>query len=354
MNLKVYLLGLVFIGSWQLAGCSSSTEPAESKTVQAAEIIPAKSVVLPVKPLDTASVAGFIDKMVTEHGFERENLQQLFSRVAEREDIIAKITRPAERTKEWHEYRAIFMDQPRIEGGAEFWRTHQTALQQAQQKYGVPPEIITAIIGVETRYGRITGNDPVIEALATLAFAYPRRADFFRSELEHYLLLTREEQIDPLSLNGSYAGAMGLAQFMPSSYRAYAVDFDQDGQRDLWQNPVDAIGSVGNYLARHKWQPGGLIAMPAQVQTAINSDLLMTKPQQPKQSIAQWQALGVQPVQTIDPATKAVLMRLQGEFEPEYWLGFKNFYVITRYNHSRLYAMAVYQLAQAIRQAHQG
>ena len=302
------------------------------------------------KPLSEPALLDFINEMAAKHGFDHGELLRLFEQVSERDDIIAKITRPAERTKPWHEYRAIFLDQARIDAGVEFWRQQQAALNRAVQVYGVAPEIIVAIIGVETRYGRITGKDPVLEALATLAFAYPRRAAFFRQELEHYLLLTREERIDPLSLNGSYAGAMGLAQFMPSSYRAYAVDFDGDGQRDLWQNPVDAIGSVANYLAEHGWRPGGPIASPAQVQGQAYRTLLSDQ-LKPRVSVQQFQQAGVTPVQTVNPTEKAILLELEGAAGTEYWLGFTNFYVITRYNHSHLYAMAVYQLAQAIQQA---
>ena len=334
-------------------GCSVNTGYSDPAPVQSEA---QKVTVVPValaevkKPLNELAVSEFITEMVDKHGFDRAALRRLFENVSERDDIIAKISRPAERTKPWHEYRAIFLDQARIDAGAEFWRQHQDTLNRAAQVYGVAPEIIVAIIGVETRYGRITGKDPVLEALATLAFAYPRRAAFFRQELEHYLLLTREERINPLELNGSYAGAMGLAQFMPSSYRAYAIDFDGDGRRDLWQNPVDAIGSVANYLAEHGWRAGAAITAPAQVQGEAYRALL-SDDLKPSVSLQQFQQAGVTFQYPVDGSEKAILLELEGETGKEYWLGLTNFYVITRYNHSHLYAMAVYQLAQAIRQA---
>ena len=191
--------------------------------------------------------------------------------------------------------------------------------------------------------------NPVLEALATLAFSYPKRAPFFRQELEHYLILTRDEGIDPLSLTGSYAGAMGLAQFMPSSYRAYAVDFDGDGHRDLWRNPVDAIGSVANYLAAHGWRAGEVIVTPAQVQGDGYKGLL-SRELKPAWSLQQLAQAGVTPSRNMGNPGDSILLELEVQSGLEYWLGFTNFYVITRYNHSRLYAMAVYQLSQAIRQ----
>ena len=298
-------------------------------------------------------VQPFIKQMVAQHGFSEMQLTALFSQIVSRDDIIAKISRPAEKTKPWRDYRKIFLDEPRIQGGVEFWHAHAKALERAEQVHGVPAEIIVAILGVETRYGRITGNDGVLEALATLAFDYPKRASFFRSELEHYLLLTREEGIDPLALSGSYAGAMGLAQFMPSSYRAYAVDFDNDGHRDLWQNPTDAIGSVANYLSRHGWRRNEAIVTPATVQGQTYQTLL-SQDLKPKYSVAELRRLGVMPQTPADIAKPAILLELLGDDGLEYWLGFENFYVITRYNHSPLYAMAVYQLSQEIRRHYAG
>lgn len=295
-----------------------------------------------------SDVQAFIDEQVARHGFDRRELQALFAQVRMREDIIALMTRPAERTKPWYEYREIFLDQARIDGGVEFWRQHREALNRAEQRYGVPPEVIVAIIGVETRYGRITGRHGVLDALTTLAFDYPRRADFFRKELEHYLLLTREEGIDPLSLQGSYAGAMGIGQFMPSSYRAYSVDFTGDGRRDLWTNPVDAIGSVANYLAEHGWRPDEPVVQGATVQgNGYRAVLFEGRP--PNRSVAELADYGIRAGGAVDDSLAASLLELEGRQGPLHWLAFRNFYVITRYNRSPLYAMAVYELAQAIR-----
>jgi len=300
-------------------------------------------------------VRAFIDEMVDRHGFDRTQLLRVFSQVQFRDDIIARMTRPAERVLVWHEYRDIFLDRQRIEGGVAFWQEHADTLARAEQVYGVPPEIIVAIIGVETRYGRITGRDVVMDALTTLAFDFPRRADFFRSELEHYLLLTREEQINPLTLKGSYAGAMGIAQFMPSSYRAYAIDFSGDGRRDLWNNPVDAIGSVASYLAEHGWQRNGRVTVDATLDNAQVADLTSNGLNRPQRSLRDWQTQGVRPQITgPDEALAANLLAFEAQWGTWYQLTFNNFYVITRYNRSRLYAMAVYELAQAIRSAYSG
>ena len=296
-----------------------------------------------------ADVQAFIHEMVSKHGFASSQLNVWFAAIQLREDIIGKITRPAEKTKPWHAYRDIFLDEKRINNGVLFWHNYQTQLAEAERIYGVPAEIIIAILGVETRYGRVTGNDKVLEALATIAFGYPKRSKFFRKELEHYLLLTREEGINPLALNGSYAGAMGLAQFMPSSYRSYAVDFDGDGRRDLWQNPADAIGSIAHYLSKHRWRRGGLIAVPAHVQGEGFRQFLSDKLKKPSDSIAQLRKNNVLANTTIADNQRAMLLEFDGYGGLEYWLGFNNFYAITRYNHSPLYAMAVYHLSWEIR-----
>lgn len=292
-------------------------------------------------------VQAFIGEMVRKHGFDPRELNAVFARAKAQPDIIAAITRPAE-AKPWHAYRKIFLVPKRIQGGVEFWNAHQATLTRAEQVYGVPAEIIVAILGVETLYGGNTGKHKVLEALSTLAFDYPRRADFFRRELEQYLLLSREEGIDPLALQGSYAGAMGLAQFMPSSYRAYAVDFTGDGRRDLWNNPQDAIGSIANYLSVHSWKRGNIIAMPATVQGSQYQSLL-SENLKPKLNVQTLRRQGVIPQFPLNNQKQAILLELEGEGGPQYWLGFDNFYVITRYNHSPLYAMAVYQLGQEIR-----
>ncbi len=197
---------------------------------------------------DLPGLSEFIDEMVTKHQFERNNLESLFEKVEVKQSILKAISRPAERSKPWYDYRKIFISNKRIKGGVTFWQQHSDDLAKAEQQYGVSAEIIVAILGVETRYGGNVGGYRVIDALSTLAFRYPPRSPFFRSELENFLILTREENMSQLDPVGSYAGAMGLGQFMPSSYRAYAVDFDDDQYRDIWTNPTDAIGSIANYL----------------------------------------------------------------------------------------------------------
>ena len=296
--------------------------------------------------LARSDVRAFIDSMVTKHGLAAGDLRRLFSQTQVRPEILDLMRRPAE-AKPWYAYRPIFLDPERVEGGVAFWDRHAPVLARAEAGYGVPAEVIVAIIGVETRYGQVTGNHRVADALATLAFDYPKRSSFFRRELEEYLLMVADEGMEPLAIKGSYAGAMGLAQFMPSSFRAYAVDFDHDGKRDLINDPADAIGSVANYLARHKWQPGGPVAVPVQVRdrtiaTRATGDL------KPNASVGAFLAKGVAAPKDVPPGLPAALLSLEGRDGPEYWLGFNNFYVITRYNRSPLYAMAVHQLAQAI------
>lgn len=288
----------------------------------------------------------FLDEMAGRHNFQRTELAALFSQAELKPDIIAAISRPAE-AKPWYEYRDIFLTSGRIEGGVEFWDEHAADLARAEKTYGVPAEIIVAIIGVETRYGKNTGSYRVLDALATLAFDYPPRSNFFRKELEQYLLLTREEKIPPLSLTGSYAGAMGLPQFIPSSFRNYAVDFDGDGKRDLWSNPSDAIGSVAHYFSEHGWQTGKPVASRAEVSGEHYSDVLGNG-LKPVLSMAQLQEQGVRASDPVPMAALGSLLQFETESGMEYWIGLQNFYVITRYNHSALYAMAVYQLSQQI------
>ena len=294
-------------------------------------------------------VQAFIREMVAKYHFDGKQLYAAFSRAHAQPSIIDAMNRPAE-AKPWYAYREIFLTPKRVQGGAQFSRTYRAALERAERIYGVPAEVIVAIIGVETSYGGNTGKYKVLEALSTLAFDYPRRADYFRKELEDYLLLTRAEGIDPLSIKGSYAGAMGLGQFMPSSYLRYAVDFDGDGHRDLWNNPVDAIGSVANYLSKNGWQRGEPVTLRVQVDGQPYRELISSKAQRPTRSVLSFRQQGIIiPAGVVNDAQKAILLELQGGNSPEYWFGFDNFYVITRYNQSPLYAMAVYQLSQTIR-----
>jgi membrane-bound lytic murein transglycosylase B len=293
---------------------------------------------------------GFIEKMHTEYAFDREALRQLFGKVERKEPILEAIARPAEKVLTWAEYQDIFIQGRRIRGGVKFWRDNEAQLQRAYETYGVAPEIIVAIIGVETRYGGNTGSHRVIDALATLGFDYPRRASFFRKELEHFLLLAREQKQDPLQLKGSYAGAMGYGQFMPSSYRAYAVDFDGDDFVDIWNNPTDAIGSVANYLARHGWQKDQPITVRTRVANEFDRGVL-TKGLKLNHKVAQLKQAGLAPVEEVIDSAEALAFQLDGKQGAEFWIGLKNFEVITRYNRSQVYAMAVYHLAEHIRQA---
>jgi membrane-bound lytic murein transglycosylase B len=298
-----------------------------------------------------ADVRAFVAEMVAEHGFASAELEELFFRAQRKQSILDAIARPAERTLEWHEYRNIFLKEPRISQGLEFWAEHEDVLEAAQRTYGVAPEYVVAILGVETRYGRITGGYRVLDALTTLAFDYPPRADFFRGELIEFLLLAREEGRNPLELTGSYAGAMGWGQFIPSSYRAYAVDFDDDGLRDIWNNPRDAVGSIANYFKVHGWRPDAEVAVQVEVSGSA-ADEVANETLNLTHTVAELDALGVS-VDGLARDDRAALFRMQGSAGEEYWVGLNNFYVITRYNRSRLYALAVHQLGQAIKSRRQ-
>ncbi len=298
-------------------------------------------------PVDPAEFRGFANDLAARHGLDAERIEALLRDQSQhQQEIIDAISSPAEALP-WHRYRPIFLTRDRIEAGVAYWQQHADLLAAVEARYGVPPEIIVAIIGVETRYGRYRGRHRVIDALRTLAFAYPPRAAFFRSELEAFFLLAEEEGIDPTVPLGSYAGAMGVPQFISSSYRAYAVDFNDNGRRDLFSEPADAIGSVGNYFARHHWQAGAPIAVTAQVRgndwQALQRDDL-----KPIDSVASLQAAGVRPATALPDTANARLLTLAGQNGQEHWVTLDNFYVITRYNHSPLYAMAVMQLADAI------
>ncbi|MCU7918003.1 MAG: lytic murein transglycosylase B [Candidatus Thiodiazotropha sp. (ex Epidulcina cf. delphinae)] len=294
----------------------------------------------------------FAVEMERKHGFTADEVEGLLSATQFRDDIIAAITRPAE-SKAWHEYRPIFLKPERIQGGVEFWQKNEPLLDAVSRQYGVPQEIIVAIIGVETAYGRHTGRYRVVDSLTTLAFGYPKRAKFFRRELEAFLLLSREEQVDPVTAMGSYAGAMGKPQFISSSYRQYAVDHDGDGKRDLWNSDADIIASVANYFKIHGWKSGQPVTLriegEAELQRFVEAGM------KPSIKVEKILASGVHPVGNAspDPQALASLVKLDAGTQHEHWLGLQNFYVITRYNHSNLYAMAAYQLSQEIRSAKQ-
>lgn len=304
----------------------------------------------PAAWIDAAQREALVRRLVDQRGLSEPVVRTLLGEATFRQDIIDAMTRPYE-AKPWHQYRSLFLTPARITGGAAFWQAHRAFLEQAQARYGVPPEIVVAIIGVETQYGRNLGRYRVLDALATLGFAYPPRSAFFLGELEQFLTLTQEEHLDPRQTLGSYAGAMGMGQFIPSSYRSYAVDFDGDGQRNLWQ-PADAIGSVANYFARHGWQKDGLVAFPAQA-TTPEAQALGSQKRETPHTVASLQQAGVRSEARLPANLPANLLMLDQVDGPEYWVSLPNFYVITRYNHSVLYAMAVFQLSQEIRRVYQ-
>jgi len=289
-----------------------------------------------------------IDELVTEQGFDRGQLIALFEGAERKDSILEAIARPAEKTKPWYEYREIFVTDTRTSQGVRFYRRYAASLERAERGFGVPGELIVAVIGVETRYGRNKGGYRVLDALSTLAFDYPKRSPFFTRELKEYLLLTREQGLPVSELRGSYAGAMGYGQFMPSSYRAYAVDFDADGVADILDNPVDAIGSVANYLARHGWRNGEPVTAAVAVGEAYRREW-MNDGLRPRRTAADFLAAGIRPLGDYDPTASATAMEFETDGGLEHWMGWHNFYVITRYNHSAMYAMSVYQLSREIR-----
>ncbi len=285
----------------------------------------------------------FVDEMVGKYQFDRGQLDAIFQQVEYRADVIEAIDKPATK-KPWLEYRAAFINKLRVQKGLEFWKLHRTALLRAEQQFGVPQEIIVAVIGVETLYGRQTGKFRTIDALTTLAFDYPRRATFFRSELAEYLILAREQNFNLYELKASYAGAMGIPQFMPSSYRKYAVDFNSNGKIDLLNEPEDAIGSVANYLKQYGWKSGEPVAQQAKL-IADALPVMLDTPRHPQG----WVAEGVVPVSGSASATQpSWLLDFSVNGGKEYWLTYANFRVITLYNNSNFYAMSVFQLAQEL------
>ncbi len=296
-----------------------------------------------------AEVKAFITEMTQKHGFEQSELEYLFSRTRHQSAVVKAILPSAPGVRSWQSYRARFVNQVRIQAGNEFWQRHEEALSRAERQFGVPAEIIVAIIGVETVYGRNMGNFRVIDALATLAFDYPKRADFFRGELESFLLLARESERDVFSVKGSYAGAIGIPQFMPSSYRRYAVDFDGSGSTDLRGSPVDAIGSVANFLKAHGWDSGNPIAAAATVLGQSHRELADAG-LKPSARAADSAALGVSIATPLEPETLYALIELETPNQPmQYLAGLQNFWVITRYNRSSFYAASVIELAAALK-----
>jgi membrane-bound lytic murein transglycosylase B len=291
----------------------------------------------------------FVDSMVEKHQFDRQVIESTLEKATKNETILRSIAKPWE-AKPWYQYYPIFLTEKRLTKGLAFWQTHQKTLARAEQETGVPAEIIVAIIGVETFYGEYLGKYSVLDALVTLGFHYPPRSKFFRSELAQLFLLAKEENFDITELKGSYAGAMGWGQFISSSYRFYAVDFDFDGVRDLLNNPVDAIGSIANYFKKHHWKANTDIAYKAQV-SGSQYPALLSKSLKYSHQWSQLQAAGVSIAEpSLSQEVNVKLLEFTQPNNKEYWVGLPNFYVITRYNHSPLYAMAVFQFSQQLKQ----
>jgi membrane-bound lytic murein transglycosylase B len=302
---------------------------------------------------ERAEVRTFIAEMVERHAFSRRALEDLFAKAQYQDTIVTAITPLAPGVRSWNTYRASFINPRRIESGVRFWRTNAATLERATRAFGVPPEIVVAIIGVETEYGRNAGSFRVLDALATLAFDYPPRADYFRSELEQYLLYARESRLDATALKGSYAGAIGIPQFMPSSIRRFGVDFDGDGRRDLRGSAADAIGSVANFLAAHGWAPGAPVALPARVEGEAyrgfaDGDIV------PIYRADVLREAGVQFADSVAAETPCALIELESPDDlPVHLVGLQNFYALTRYNRSSFYAAAVNELGEELRAAYQ-
>lgn len=340
-----------------LAACSSKPKPTETETTTGTPsggflLEPQHNVMqMGGDFANNPNAQQFIDKMVNKHGFDRQQLQEILSQAKRLDSVLRLMDNQAPTTSvkppsgpngAWLRYRKKFITPDNVQNGVVFWNQYEDALNRAWQVYGVPPEIIVGIIGVETRWGRVMGKTRILDALATLSFNYPRRAEYFSGELETFLLMARDEQDDPLNLKGSFAGAMGYGQFMPSSYKQYAVDFSGDGHINLW-DPVDAIGSVANYFKAHGWVKGDQVAVMANGQAPGLPNGFKTR-----YSISQLAAAGLTPQQPLGNHQQASLLRLDVGTGYQYWHGLPNFYTITRYNHSTHYAMAVWQLGQAV------
>ena len=312
----------------------------------------------PVLALEHPGADEFVKRAVSEFNLPENEVRALLDGAEYKQSIVDAISRPAE-GKPWHQYRPIFLTDKRIDQGIDFWKENHELIATASKQYGVDEEIIVAIIGVETFYGRITGSYRTIDALVTLGFYYPQnlssdRSPFFSSELMHYIQLSAEEGLPAAEITGSYAGAMGMGQFMPSSYREYAVDFDQNGSRDLWRSKADVVGSVANYLHRHGWQPGQPVTHRVWASKDAAFNEISTNNFTPTLSATQWQEKGFISSNEAISELPAAVLKLAEEDRNTYWLTFKNFYVITRYNRSPRYAMAVYELSQEIKKGKDG
>jgi len=311
-------------------------------------------------PALAPEVQAFASEVASRHNLNPDEINQILLQADNLEELIrSKFQRSAEANWPWHRYRKNFLSKKRIENGLKFWNKHAALFEQAEKKFGIDQEILAAIVGVETNYGKRPGKIRVLDSLYTQAFHYPEREKFGRTQLEDFLVLAIKEKLNPLDVKGSYAGAMGQPQFIPSSYRHYAVDFDGDNRRDLWNSDADVVGSVANYFARHNWKAGAPVTAIVSGVTADHSSLIALeniRPKPPKNKIAELKQLGIQITDKLADNLPASLMQFSIEKGDEYWVGLHNFYVITRYNRSNLYAMAVYQLSQeilALRQAQQ-
>jgi membrane-bound lytic murein transglycosylase B len=307
----------------------------------------------PVLAAEHPGTDDFVERAASEYGLSASEVRALLQEAEYKQSIVDAISRPAE-GKPWYEYRKIFLTDKRIKGGVKFWKKNKELIKAASEKFGVDEEIIVSIIGVETFYGRITGSYRIIDSLVTLGFYYPQglssdRSPFFSKELMQYMKLASEEGLPANEVTGSYAGAMGMGQFMPSSYREYAVDFDGDGKRDLWRSTPDVVGSVANYLHRHGWEPGQPVTRRAIASQGAAFDEISSRGYKPSLTVAEWQEKGFQSSNELPPDLPAAVLKLKEEKRNTYWLTFKNFYVITRYNRSPRYAMAVYELSQEIK-----
>ena len=308
---------------------------------------------VPVLAAEHPGTDEFVERAVSEYGLSESEVRALLLEAEYKQSIVDAISRPAE-GKPWYQYRKIFLNDKRINEGIKFWEENRALIETASKKFGVDEEIIVSIIGVETLYGRITGSYRIIDSLVTLGFYYPQglssdRSEFFSKELMQYMQLATEEGLPTAEVTGSYAGAMGMGQFMPSSYREYAVDFDEDGSRDLWRSTADVVGSVANYLHRHGWQPGQPVTKRAIAAEGAAFDEISTRGYKPSLTVAQWREKGFTSSKELSPDLPAAVLKLKEEKRNTYWLTFKNFYVITRYNRSPRYAMAVYDLSQEIK-----
>ena len=298
------------------------------------------------------STQAFIDNMVQKHHFDKQQLQLIFSQISltiKDKNTTQKVKKKPRKPMPWDKYRSLFLTKERIENGVKFWQNNLETLNLAQETYNVPSEIIVAILGVETNYGNNQGAHPTLETLTKRAFGNYRRRNFYKNELESFLLMVRENAFPPLSISGSYAGAMGYAQFIASSYRHYAVDFNQDGAIDLFSDPVDSIGSIANYFDKHHWHDFGEIARPIQLSSA-QAKMAKRSTVKPKKNAQYWRQNGFNIDMDIDNKTKLDFIQLSSDKSNENWLTFWNFYILTRYNHDNRYAMVVYQLSEQLKQ----